>query len=175
MARDQKHYKFCSTSGLDREKCPDLTAKTPLRGGQEIRVDDDILTQIKRNDNSIDKIVDLTLKKLNTNKSSGPKINFFFGTSEMYPESVEGLKNSIDKFRGKKIILKGFTDSIGLLNKNSFLADERAKEVKRFLIGYGIRDEDIKTEGYPICCYLKSNDNDENRKENRRVEIFLSN
>lgn len=67
------------------------------------------------------------------------------------------------------IYLKGYTDAKGNLSYNKKLSKLRAEEVKKYLIQNGIPSDRIKVlaEGY-----VQNNKSD---KENRRVEISLSN
>lgn len=75
------------------------------------------------------------------------------------------------EFKGRKILLFGFADSRGLPDSNLRLSEERAAIVRQELIGRGISPALVKGFGqsYPIA----SNDTDEGREKNRRVEVWL--
>lgn len=100
------------------------------------------------------------------------KVHFSFDSYEVYPYSQDVIAFIAPAIKGKSIILLGFTDNIGTELYNDSLARKRAEAVKSEFIKRGIPSTNIHTEGNGICCYLVPNGTDEQRKINRRVEIY---
>ncbi len=69
------------------------------------------------------------------------------------------------------IILKGHTDSRGSDDYNMDLSRRRAAAVQAYLIRKGIRPDRIETRGYGEAQPIASNESDDGRALNRRVEI----
>ena len=55
---------------------------------------------------------------------------------------------------------------------NNELSFKRADEIKKFLISNGIKNT-IEIQGLGDANPIAPNNNDENRRKNRRVEIYL--
>lgn len=71
------------------------------------------------------------------------------------------------------VIVEGHTDSIGSNAYNMKLSRRRADAVKKYLVSHGIAARRIKTEGFGKTRPVASNDTDEGRAQNRRVEIHV--
>ena len=73
-----------------------------------------------------------------------------------------------------KLIVEGHTDSVGSDTYNEGLSQRRADAVRAALISRGIQSDRVETvgrgEGFPVA----SNDTQEGRQQNRRVEIIFS-
>lgn len=74
---------------------------------------------------------------------------------------------------GTKVQIDGFTDNTGSDNVNIPLSSERAAAVKAYLIEKGIGRARIDSEGHGSQNPIASNDNEQGRSLNRRVEITL--
>jgi phosphate transport system substrate-binding protein len=74
---------------------------------------------------------------------------------------------------GKKVILVGFTDNTGDNKKNLSLSIQRANVVKTILEASGISVK--KTMGFGSARPVRSNLTEEDRANNRRVELWLAN
>ena len=74
---------------------------------------------------------------------------------------------------GYAVRLAGHTDNIGKSEDNMDLSRRRAEAVKRQLVVYGCDAEKIKAFGYGDTKPVASNDTEEGRQLNRRVEITL--
>jgi len=66
----------------------------------------------------------------------------------------------------------GNTDDVGTREFNKQLSQERADAVKNWLVGRGISKSRLTTRGAGYDEPLVSNNSDENRQRNRRVEIY---
>ncbi len=69
----------------------------------------------------------------------------------------------------------GHTDNTGNPNENKQLSIERAKTVCQYIIQSGIEAHRINFTGYGDLQPIASNDKEEGRAQNRRVEIILKN
>lgn len=70
-----------------------------------------------------------------------------------------------------KILLKGHTDNTGDPVKNVQLSEERVKTVKEYIISQGISPYRVAGRGYGGNQPIASNETEETRKLNRRVEF----
>jgi outer membrane protein OmpA-like peptidoglycan-associated protein len=91
-------------------------------------------------------------------------------TKEYYLRLEKLLSQSQNK--NKQILLIGFTDNTGNPDKNIILSNDRAKSVKSILETEGIGN--IKTKGFGATKSLNENITENQRKVNRRVEVWLS-
>ena len=80
------------------------------------------------------------------------------------------FKNNINL----KITVEGHTDNSGSLKNNIRLSKERAEFIKGFLVKNGIKKGQIKVKGYGPTRPKFSNDSEELRVKNRRVEIYIN-
>lgn len=72
-----------------------------------------------------------------------------------------------------RIFIGGHTDSKGNEEANQKLSEERAKAVCYYLIAKGIDHSRIEYKGYGSIKPIASNETEEGRKQNRRVEFSL--
>lgn len=103
--------------------------------------------------------------------------NLLFETGKdiIMPSSMPELKR-IAHFvitYGYQVRLAGHTDNVGQAEDNKLLSQARAEAVKRQLIAYGCSPESIKAYGYGDTKPVASNDTEEGRQLNRRVEITI--
>jgi outer membrane protein OmpA-like peptidoglycan-associated protein len=96
-------------------------------------------------------------------------------------ELKAGAQSTIDKlaaflkeYPGRKAQIEGFTDSVGLDEYNLGLSRRRAEAVRNALVNRGIEIDRIMYRGYGEEFPVASNDTNEGRQRNRRVEIIIS-
>ena len=70
-----------------------------------------------------------------------------------------------------KIKVSGHTDNVATAAYNLNLSKRRAKAVKEYLIQNNIKENRIETEGFGLTRPLRTNETEEGRAQNRRVEI----
>jgi len=70
-----------------------------------------------------------------------------------------------------KLSIEGYTDNSGTAERNKKLSTERANTVMYALAGKGIDIKRLKASGFGAEKPLKTNDSEENKAENRRVEL----
>lgn len=103
-------------------------------------------------------------------------INFKFDSSEIQSNSSEILDRAVTSLNDAKDIavrIEGHCDSTGGEAYNQLLSERRANAVKDYLVAHGIAAERLtvvgKGEGTPVA----SNDTEEGRFQNRRVEFHF--
>jgi len=84
-------------------------------------------------------------------------------------EAVRILKNETTE----DVISEGPTDSKGTEPYNMGLSRRRASAVKQYLVRNGIAATRVRTEGYGEARPVASNDTEDGRAQNRRVELHL--
>jgi phosphate transport system substrate-binding protein len=72
---------------------------------------------------------------------------------------------------GAKILLFGFADSTGAPEVNEALSLDRAKVIEDQLVQRGVKPAAVK--GFGSALPVASNDTDDGREKNRRVEIWI--
>lgn len=100
---------------------------------------------------------------------------FETGSDVIMPASLGELKR-IAVFvatYGYKVRLSGHTDNVGKPEDNKALSQARAESVRKQLIAFGVSQEAIKAYGYGDTKPVASNDTEDGRSLNRRVEITL--
>jgi OOP family OmpA-OmpF porin len=83
---------------------------------------------------------------------------------------------TISKFENSKILVSGHTDSLGSDQINMSLSQQRADKVAQFLVQVGrISPQRIEHKGFGESRPVASNETDEGKASNRRVEILIKN
>jgi cytochrome c oxidase subunit 2 len=72
------------------------------------------------------------------------------------------------------IEVSGHTDNTGNTDSNLILSDARAKSVSDYLIGKGIAPSQLSTIGHGDAQPADTNDTDEGRQNNRRIEMKIT-
>lgn len=101
-------------------------------------------------------------------------VNFDFKDSTLKEEEKQKLDEGFNKkHHGERLVLRGYTDNIGVLAFNTTLAMSRALSVKNYLISKGFSNADLQALGFGLCCYVVANTTTDGREKNRRVEIYI--
>jgi OmpA-OmpF porin, OOP family len=103
-------------------------------------------------------------------------VKFEFDSDRLTPEAREILNDVAETLKAYPNIdveLEGHTDAIGSDNYNLGLSERRANSVKAYLEGRGIPARRMRPVGYGESQPIASNDTDEGREENRRVELTV--
>jgi outer membrane protein OmpA-like peptidoglycan-associated protein len=72
-----------------------------------------------------------------------------------------------------KLRIEGHTDNVGTPARNQTLSEQRANAVLKWFVSQGIDTGRLESEGFGDTRPLGSNDSDETRKMNRRVEFHI--
>lgn len=124
-----------------------------------------------------------TVKKVNVfaQPEVGQKIilrNIQFETakSTLLPASFEQLDSLVElllKYPGMKVEISGHTDNKGKPKDNLTLSQNRAEAVVKYLIEAGVDPEQLVAKGYGQDEPIDTNDNEQGRANNRRVEFKI--
>ncbi len=162
-------YKDTDKDGvLDKDDaCPNVKGIMQNKGCPKVEVKVIETPQvIKKNINSI-------------LKGYATSIYFNSGTHSFKDNAYIVLQEIADKlkqFPNSKILIEGHTDSIGNSNLNQILSQNRANEVKRYLIEYGgLQNVTIEAVGYGESKPIATNTTEKGRVLNRRVVLKVLN
>ena len=106
-----------------------------------------------------------------------PPIEFEFNKATLLESSKTALRHVADLLLGHphmRLTVAGHTCDIGGANANMRLSQRRANAVQGELARFGVPVEHIRARGYGSTHPLYSNDNEEHRAKNRRVELFIT-
>lgn len=103
--------------------------------------------------------------------------DFPVGKAEILPSNfplLNKISSAILKFPHSNIEVEGHTDSSGSHKINKELSEERAKNVRAFLVNVsGIDSSRITSAGFGSQKPVAANDTKEGRAKNRRIEIVI--
>ncbi len=105
-------------------------------------------------------------------------INFRSGSAVIEPDSYPILDTVAVWLRQNSEIItevRGHTDSIGSVNSNKTLSQERAAAVIEYLVDKGIERLRLSAAGYGENMPIGDNGTPEGRALNRRIEFFVKN
>lgn len=87
---------------------------------------------------------------------------------------VQKLAAFLSQYPRHKVLIEGFTDSVGSNSANQALSERRASAVGTALTDLSVGRERVATQGYGEAYAVASNNTAAGRQLNRRVEIVLS-
>ena len=110
------------------------------------------------------------------NRKTLSQINFKRSSTELTEQSIPYLENLLHIFKENdvKVIIEGHTDNSGDYKLNVKLSKDRANKIKDYLIKKGIERNRIKIKGYGPSKPRYSNQSEELRRLNRRVELYIN-
>jgi outer membrane protein OmpA-like peptidoglycan-associated protein len=105
------------------------------------------------------------------------QVKFATNSDRILPES-DGILSAVAKIFDEhpevtKVSIEGHTDNRGAPAHNKTLSDKRAKSVVKWLIARGIAKTRLTSQGFGMTQPIDSNDTDEGRQNNRRVEFHI--
>ena len=86
-------------------------------------------------------------------------------------EKLDVLAEQLINSEETTVIAQGHTDNTGSAGYNKGLSERRAQAVMDYLVEKGVPAERISIEGYGFDNPASSNDTEEGRAKNRRVEF----
>jgi phosphate transport system substrate-binding protein len=103
-------------------------------------------------------------------------VNFRFtsGSNELDNKGQHDLLRLVDymtKQQGRRIVLMGFSDSLGKKERNLKLSILRARMLEKALTARGLSV--VAVEGFGELLPIASNQNELGRSKNRRVEVWI--
>ncbi len=102
---------------------------------------------------------------------------FEFGKSDLTSQAgprLDKLAQFLTQFPNRKLLIEGYTDSVGTDAVNQTLSQRRAESVQRALVSRGVTPDRITTQGYGKQFPVADNGSPEGRAMNRRVEIVIA-
>lgn len=103
-------------------------------------------------------------------------ILFPFNSTEILPAgraNLQELANSLQKYATSDVLIVGHTDSVGTDAYNMDLSQRRADAARSYLQSLGVSSARIRTSGRGETEPVQSNDTEEGRQRNRRVEVAI--
>ncbi|MBU2938476.1 OmpA family protein [Lacinutrix sp. C3R15] len=116
-------------------------------------------------------------KKIAINKDyTFQNVVFDFNSSELSKgakSEIKSVYNLLTQNQGTKIIISGHTDNVGGSKFNQALSEKRAKSVTDYFISLGLEEGSISYFGYGNEKPIATNDTEDGRNKNRRVEFKI--
>jgi iron complex outermembrane receptor protein len=103
-------------------------------------------------------------------------VHFDFDKATLRPDAIAILDKAVGllKTQAKVVVeVAGHTDSVGSEEYNQGLSERRANAVRDYLESQGITATRLTARGYGEAQPVASNDTDEGRAQNRRVELIV--
>jgi OOP family OmpA-OmpF porin len=102
-------------------------------------------------------------------------VHFDFNKSNIRPGDAAVLDEAAATLKANpnvSVNVNGYCDAIGGVEYNLRLSDRRANAVDDYLVKAGIPDSRLIPQGYGKTDFIATNDTDEGRAQNRRVELM---
>ena len=103
-------------------------------------------------------------------------VTFDFNKTDIKPQffpALNSIATTIKQYDQTIVEINGHTDNIGTLAANQKVSDARAQSVAAYLSAQGVQPVRMETHGYNYQYPIASNDTEQGRALNRRVEIRL--
>lgn len=101
-------------------------------------------------------------------------VNFEFDSAQLTGPAQQVLNGVAERLVSNpdvRVSIEGHTDSQGSAEYNQRLSQERAQSVANYLASRGVSSSNMRAVGYGEEQPIASNDTDEGRAQNRRVEL----
>lgn len=102
--------------------------------------------------------------------------NFESNKAKLLPSAYAALEDLLTTMKDHpeyKWEIGGYTDGVGSVNYNLKLSKQRAQAIADYLVSKGVKRTNLKIVGYGKASPIASNDTEEGRAMNRRVEVKL--
>ena len=112
-----------------------------------------------------------------TQKTSLAGVTFQPNSAKLTAEgrtTLDGVAAALKSQEDLKVEIAGHTDSVGSDAYNTLLSQQRADSVKTYLAGKGIEAARMTAVGYGESEPVASNDTEDGRRTNRRVEFRIT-
>lgn len=88
--------------------------------------------------------------------------------------NLDDLVTILQKYPDTNIEVQGHTDNTGTDSHNNQLSEERAGSVAQYLKNRGVSSSRVSTKGFGESAPGYTNDSDEGRAQNRRVDFLIT-
>lgn len=93
---------------------------------------------------------------------------------DQYKNEIKKVADFMKTYPQTVAVIEGHTDNVASAGYNQRLSDARAKSVKEYLIkNFGIESSRLTSVGYGLTKPVASNDTEEGRQKNRRVQAVI--
>ncbi|MVM30092.1 OmpA family protein [Spirosoma sp. HMF4905] len=86
---------------------------------------------------------------------------------------LDQVVSMLEKYPSMELLIEGHTDNQGDWEPNMKLSEDRVRVVKEYLTSKGITEKRIQTKAWGPSKPVASNETEEKRKQNRRVEFTI--
>ena len=156
----------CPEDDFDQDGVPDSEDKCPREPGQPSTEPDQ--NGCPRFIRRIEGSTEIQILK---------KVEFATASSTILPRSYPILDEVLALLNANpditKVGVEGHTDSRGAREMNMSLSQSRAESVMRYLTQHGVKAERLSAKGHGPDKPIDSNDTNEGRQRNRRVEFHI--
>ena len=107
-----------------------------------------------------------------------PDVLFEFNKADLRPDALRSARQIADvvkEYPQRRLSVEGHTDSIGTIQYNQRLSENRARSVVNELVAQGVSRGRIETRGFGEADPIASNRTEAGRARNRRVEVIVEN
>lgn len=107
-----------------------------------------------------------------------PDVLFEFNKSDLKLDALRATRQIADvvkQYPERRIAVEGHTDSIGTIQYNQRLSENRARSVVNELVAQGVSRGRIEARGFGESDPIASNRTETGRARNRRVEVIVEN
>lgn len=88
-------------------------------------------------------------------------------------KNLRALAASLDKYPNTDVLVVGHTDAVGNDQYNQGLSEKRARSAANYLVGEGVTPSRLRSVGRGETEPIATNDTDDGRQLNRRVEVAI--
>jgi OmpA-OmpF porin, OOP family len=93
---------------------------------------------------------------------------------EKYNDEIKRVADFMKEFPDTTTSIEGHTDNIASATYNKKLSEKRASSVRQYIIDkFGIDESRLTATGYGLTKPIASNDTEDGRQKNRRVEAVM--
>ncbi|MFI5367150.1 MAG: OmpA family protein, partial [Candidatus Binatia bacterium] len=103
-------------------------------------------------------------------------VHFDSDKADIRPDAIAVLDEAAQILKdesGILVVVEGSTDSNGSEAHNRTLSQRRAQAVRQYLIDHGVSERRLRAEGLGASRPVASNDTEDGRAQNRRVELHV--
>lgn len=101
---------------------------------------------------------------------------FDSGSSAISPGAarrLQSLAQTLNRYPASQVVVRGYTDSVGSEASNLRLSEDRANNVRNYLVNQGVAPSRITAMGFGEQFPIATNATEAGRQQNRRVEIEI--
>lgn len=188
---DEVNNSILPTIGLARANDIKTLLQTKGVSARQIEIGDKLSPNIKWTNNTLANGIDINFDALANNddrlasikkRLSGKPITLYFGTNQdqinltaQQRKDFADLNYYLDRVSAAKLSVDGHTDNAGNRDYNVNLSKQRSIFVRDYLQkNGGITANRMSTQGYGPDKPVSSNDTNEGKAKNRRVEVTLN-